>query len=150
MTPVIAVIFAVVAIALTFSNAVKWYSFESDYRFHGEFQGNRYDCTLRFANLSHNYRCFAGADESGLYLLAYTPRKYCWWRPYYKSAAFKQNLQIPWGDLRCRPETALSRNRLWFDVLPRKIFFCVPKDIGDKLLHDGGAKFPTSNTPAIS
>jgi hypothetical protein len=128
------VIVGVIGLALTFWNAANWYGFESTYRYSGEFQGNRYECSVRFANSERGSQCFIGANGSGLYLLSHPARK-GWWRRY-GPAGFNKNLQIPWSDLKCRAGTSLFKECMWFEVPSRKIHFYVPKDIGDKLLID--------------
>jgi hypothetical protein len=137
----VVVIVGVIGLALTFWNAANWYGFESSYRYSGEFQGNRYECRLRFANSECSSQCFIGANGSGLYLLSHPARKGWWWR--YGAVGFKKNLQIPWTDLQCRPRTILLKECMWFEVPSRKIYFYIPKDIGDKLLIDANCKIGT-------
>jgi len=120
--------------ALMFWNAVNWYGFESEYRYDSDFQGARYDCRIRFANLECSSPCFVGADESSLYLLAH-PNSKGWWSNR-AAVGFKKNLQIPWSDLSYRAGTGVYKGSIWFDLRTRKIHFYLPKDIGERLLTD--------------
>ena len=117
-------------------NTTNWSGFENDYRFDGEFPGNRYECEVRFANAEHSVRCFVGANRAGLYLLSHPDHKRWWWRS--KDVTFRKNLQIPWSDLECRPGKMFFQDCLWFDIPSRKIHFYVAKDLGDKLLVEAG------------
>lgn len=136
---VIIVVVGIIGLALTFWYAVNWHGFLSDYRFHGEFQGQRYDCTLRFANAETGCRCMVGANESGLFLLSDPEYKRSWRRSMFKqlSVPFDKNLQISWSDLQFRAGKMFLKECIWFDVPARNVHFFVPKDVGDKLLLDG-------------
>src|SRR5271170_4132049 len=141
MTPIIVIAIFVMAVALIFWNVGIIRRFKSDYRYGGEFHGNRYECILRFANLESGMWCSLGADASALYLLTATTRKRSFWTWNNRGFArdiFKTNLQIPWSDLDWREKTILVKDFIWFEIPAKKIYFYVPKDVGDKVLIDAG------------
>lgn len=143
MTAVIAIAVFVLAVALTFWNAGVMRRFETDYRYDGEFHGQRYECVLRFANMEYGMRCFLGADASALYLLTAPNHKRSWWMSSRTAASnkiFKTNLRIPWTDLGWQEKTILLKDCFWFEIPAKKIYFYVPKDVGGKLLVDAGRK----------
>jgi hypothetical protein len=139
MTLVI-IIVGTLGVALTFWNAVNWYSFQSGYRYHGEFQGKRYECSLRFANSECDTPCFVGADEGALYLLSHPNRKGWWWR--YGAVGFKKNLQIPWSDLDYQAGKMFFKDSIRFQIASSRTYFFVPRDIGDKLFVDAQRSIP--------
>jgi hypothetical protein len=69
-------------------------------------------------------------------LLSHPDGKGWGWR--YGVGGFKKNLQIPWSDVECRPKIVLLKECMWFEVPSRKIYFYIPREIGDKLLIDAG------------
>jgi hypothetical protein len=143
MTPVIAIAVFVVAVGLIAWNAGVMRRFKRDYRFNGEFHGKRYECVLRFANLESGIWCFLGADTSALYLLIATERKRHWWmgnRVGLANQIFSTDLQIPWSDLAWREKRNLLKDCIWFEIPASKIYFYVPRNVGDNLLFDGGRK----------
>ena len=85
--------------------------------------------------------CFIAANESALYLLYHPASKGWWWR--YGAGGFNKNLEIPWSGLDYRPVTILFKDCMRFEIPPRKIYFYIPKDIGDQLLVDAKRKIPT-------
>jgi hypothetical protein len=143
MTPVIVIAVFVMAVALIFWNVGIMRRFQSDYRYDGEFQGKRYECILRFANLDHGMWCFLGADASALYLFTASNRKRPWWSSSHigvSNKIFKTNLRLPWTDLGWQEKTFLLKECIWFEIPAKKIYFYVPRDVGDKLLIDAGRK----------
>ena len=138
----IVVIVGVLGLALTLWNGANWYLFQSGYRYNSEFLGKRYECSLKFVNAEHNNLCFVGGDGAALYLLAHPNGKGWWWR--YGVVGYKKNLQIPWSDVECRPKTVLFKECMWFEIPARKIYFYIPREIGDKLLIDAGRKIGTA------
>jgi hypothetical protein len=88
MTVVIAI--AAAAVALVLWNAAIMFRFENHYRYGETFQGNRYDCTVTFANSEAGMRCFVGAGEAGLYLPIHLG---------FRVSRFKHDMRIPWSDL---------------------------------------------------
>ncbi|MGA7573723.1 MAG: hypothetical protein WBV31_07025 [Terriglobales bacterium] len=146
MTPVIWIV-GIIGAALTFWNFSNWYGFVSGYRYNGDFQGKRYECRLRFATSECDSLCFIGANEFGLYLLYHPASKGWWWK--YAAGGFNRNLEIPWRDLDYRPAKILFKDCMQFEIPPRKVYFWVPKDVGDQLLIDARRKTPTPNaTPS--
>ena len=137
------IIIGIIGVALTFWNAANWYGLVSGYRYNGEFQGKRYECGLRFATSECDSLCFIGANESGLYLLYHPASKGWWWK--YGAGGFNKNLEIPWGDLDYRPVTMLFKDCMRFEVPARKIYFYIPKGIGDQLLIDAKRNIPPPN-----
>jgi hypothetical protein len=133
LTPVI-IIVGIIAVALTFWNGVNWYEFVTGYRYNGEFQGKRYESRLRFATSECDSLCFVGATEAALYLLYHPRSKGWWWK--YGARGFNKNLEIPWSDLNYRPVTIFFKECIRFEVSTRKIYFYIPKDIGNQLLID--------------
>jgi len=142
MTPAIIIAVSVAAVALMFWNAGNMRRFESDYRYDDEFQGNRYECMLRFANLDYGIRSLLGANGSALYLLAAPKHKVRWWGNRAAHGRLKTNLQIPWTDLAWQEKTILLKDCIWFEIPERKIYFYVPRDVGEKILSDAGRKVP--------
>ncbi|MGA3348851.1 MAG: hypothetical protein ABSC33_07495 [Candidatus Sulfotelmatobacter sp.] len=143
MTPVIVIAVFVMAGALIFWNVGVMRRFQSEYRYVAGFQGKRYECILRFANLDHGMWCFLGADSSALYLLTASNRKRPWWSSSYigvSNKIFKTDLRIPWTDLGWQEKPILLKECIWFEISAKKIYFYVPKDVGDKLLIDAGRK----------
>src|ERR1700733_10187714 len=76
MTTVFVIAVSVMAVALVLWNAGIVRRFQNDYRYDGEFLGQRYECILTFANSEYGTRCSLGADESALYLLAALRERY--------------------------------------------------------------------------
>jgi hypothetical protein len=145
MTPIIIIAVCVMAAALIFWNVGVMRRFSSDYRYDGGFQGQRYECVLRFANMDHGMWCFLGADASALYLLTASNRKRPWWSSSYTGISnqiFKTDLRIPWTDVTWQEKRILLKNCIWFEIPEKKIYFTVPKDVGDKLLVEAGRKIP--------
>ena len=142
MTLVI-VIVGIIGVALTFWNGANWYEFVSGYRYNSEFQGRRYECRLRFAASECDSLCFVGANESSLYLLCHPPSKGWWWK--YGARGFNKNLEIPWSDLDCRAVTMIFKDFMRFEIRARKLYFYIPKDVGDQLLIDAKRKMPSPN-----
>jgi hypothetical protein len=143
MTAVFAIAVFVLAAALMLWNAGVMRRFESDYRYDGEFHGQRYECVLRFANMEYGMWCFLGADASALYLLTASNRKRSWWMSGHTAASnriFKTDLRIPWTDLGWQEKTILLKSCVWFEMPAKKIYFYVPEDVGGKLLVDAGRK----------
>jgi hypothetical protein len=145
MTPVIVIAVSAMAVALIFWNAGIMRRFKSDYRYDGEFHGNRYESVLRFANMESGIWCFLGADASALYLLTASERKRPWWTSSYRGVSneiFRTDLRIPWTDLAWQERTILFKECIWFEIPAKTIYFSVPKDAGDKLLVDAERKIP--------
>jgi hypothetical protein len=143
MTPILVIAVAALAVALVLWNAGVISRFKTDYRFDGAFDGRRYDCVLRFANLDHGLRCFLGADSSALYLFIASERERSWWSyPREASTIFKTDLRIPWTDLAWREKKILLTDCVWFEIATKKIYFYVASDVGDKLLIDAQRKIP--------
>ena len=141
---IIIAVFAITA-ALMFWNIGVMRRFQSDYRYIGEFHGQRYESVLRFANMETGIWCFLGADASALYLLTASDRKRRWWTSSYRGVSneiFKTDLRIPWTDMGWKEKTILLKDYIWFEIPGKKIYFTVPKDAGDKLLVDAGRKIP--------
>lgn len=134
------IIIGIIGIALTLWNSANWYGFVSGYRYNSEFQGTRYECRLRFATAECDSQCFIGANEAGLYVLKHPASKGWWWK--YGAMGFNMNLEIPWSDLAYRPATVLFKDCMRFEIPPRKIYFYIPKDIGDQLLLDAKRTIP--------
>jgi hypothetical protein len=137
------IIVGIIGVALTFWNGANWYGFVSGYRYNSEFQGKRYECRLRFATSECDSLCFIGANESGLYLLYHPASKGWWWK--FGAGGFNKNLEIPWSDLDYRPVTMLFKDCIRLEIPSRKIYFYIPKDIGDQLLIDAKRKIPIPN-----
>lgn len=145
MTPVIVIAVSVMTVALIWWNAGIIRRFNSDYRYDGEFHGNRHECAVRFANSESGIWCFLGADTSALYLLTASERKRPWWTWSDRGTAheiFRTDLRIPWSDLDWREKRILLKDCIWFEIPARKICFYVSRDVGDKLLVDAGRKIP--------
>jgi hypothetical protein len=130
----------VMAAALMYWNIRVMRRFETDYRYDGEFQGKRYECILRFANSDSSIRCVVGANASALYLLTAPQRKRPWWGNSGARGHLRTNLQIPWSDLVWSEKRILLKERVWFEIPSKKIYFYVPPDIGDYLLVDAERK----------
>jgi hypothetical protein len=124
----------VMAAVLVYWNFRVMRRFERDYRYGGEFQGKRYECILRFANSDSGIRCAVGANASALYLLTAPQRKRPWWGYNGGLGFLRNNLQIPWSDLVWSEKRILLKERVWFEIPSKKIYFYLPPDIGDHLL----------------
>ncbi len=137
MTPTIAIAVFVLAAALILWNVGVMRRFKSEYRFEGQFQGQRYECVLRFANFDHDICASLGADSSALYLLIASKRKRSWFS-YRRNAyeIFKTDLRIPWTDLAWQEKRILLKDCIWFEISAKKIYFFIASDIGNKLLID--------------
>jgi hypothetical protein len=120
-------------------NFLRLHGFDKDYRFAGSFQGNRYECNVGGFSEERDTLCFMGADTTGLYLLPH-PKPIRWFWGY--RGVFKNSLFIPWTDLGYRSGKALLKECVWFEIASRKIYFCVPKEVGEKLLNDAGRGIP--------
>ncbi len=145
MTPVIIIAVCVLAAALMYWNVGVMRRFKSDYRYEGGFQGQRYECVLRLANMEYGMWCFLGADASALYLLTASKRKRRWWSCSYTGVSnqiFKTDLRIPWTDVDWKEKRILFKDYIWFEIPEKKIYFTVHRDVGDKLLVDAGRKIP--------
>jgi hypothetical protein len=140
MTTGFVIAVSVMAIALVLWNAGVVRRFQSDYRYDGEFHGQRYECILTFANSEYGTRCSLGADESALYLLAVPKRKVSWWKNRAAHSFFRANLQIPWSDLDWREKRIVFKDCIWFEIPAKRIYFYVARDVGDKLLIEAGRK----------
>jgi len=117
--------------------------FQSDYRYEAGFQGKRYECVLRFANLESGIWCLLAADASALYLLTASDRKRSRWRSSSRvisNEIFKTDLRIPWTDLDWREKRIFFKNCIWFEIPGKNISFYIGKDTGDELLVDAGRK----------
>jgi hypothetical protein len=132
-------IFIAAAVFLIVWNIRRVYGFESDYKYTGSFAGKRYECAVGGLSEERDALCFMGADESGLYLLPH-PKKLRWFSGY--RGVFKKSLFIPWTDVAYRPGKALLKECLWFDLSARRVYFYIPKDVGEKLLNDAGRGMP--------
>jgi hypothetical protein len=135
-------IFFAAAILLVAWNFQRLNNFDRDYKFTGDFQGHRYECTLGGLAEGRGVLCMIGADNFGLYLLPDPrPRR---WLTFYPNGnqIFKKSLLIPWKDIGCRSGSVLLKDCIWFDLAPRRIYLYVPKDIGEKLLTDAGHAIP--------
>lgn len=135
-------IVVVLVVVLMGWNFARMYNFETDYRFSGYFQGNRYECVLGGLSQEHDTLCFIGADEQGLYLLPHPKPARTWWNYQRRRQILKKSLLIPWRDISCRSGRVLLKDCIWFDLAPRKIYLYVPKDIGEKLLADARVMVP--------
>jgi hypothetical protein len=144
MTTVLVIAVFVIAVALVLWNAGVVRRFQSDYRYDGEFQGQRYECSLQFANSEHGIRCSLGADGSALYLLAVPKRTVSWWKNRAAHSFFRANLRIPWSDVEWREKRIMLKDSIWFEIAAKRIYFYVPRDVGDKLLVDAGRKIPSA------
>src|ERR1700733_6585481 len=145
MTPAIVIAVFVMTVVLIWWNAGILRRFKSDYRYEGEFHGNRYECVVRFANSESGIWCSLGADTSALYLLTPSERERSWWTWSYRGSAreiFRTNLRIPWSDLDWREKRILFKDCIWFEIPARKVCFYASRDVGDKLLVDAGRKIP--------
>jgi hypothetical protein len=145
MTPVIVTAIFVMTVALVWWNAGILRRFKNDYRYDGEFHGNRYECVVRFANSESGIWCFLGADTAALYLLSDSARKRSWWTWNYRSTAREflgTDLRIPWSDLDWREKGIFIKDCIWFEIPAGKIYFYVSREVGDKLLVDAGRKIP--------
>lgn len=143
MTPLIVILVSAMAVALVLWNAGIVRRFNNDYRYAAEFQGQSNECIVRFANSEYGTRCLLGADASALYLLAVPKRKVSWWKNRAAHSFFRANLRIPWSDLDWREKTIMFKDCIWFEIPAKKIYFYVPRDVGDKLLVDAGRKIPS-------
>lgn len=126
----------VLVVVLMGWNFARMYNFETDYRFFGYFQGNRYECLLGGLSQEHGTLCFIGADEQGLYLLPHPKPALTWWNYQWRRQVLNKSLLIPWRDINCRAGKVLLKDCIWFDLARRKIYLYVPKDIGERLLTD--------------
>ena len=77
---------------------------------------------------------------SALYLLTPPKRKISWWSNRGARGFLRMNLRIPWSDLDWREKTIMFKDCIWFEIPAKKIYFYVPRDVGDKLLVDAGRK----------
>jgi hypothetical protein len=114
--------------------------FERDYKYNGIFSGKRYECRVGGFNGNRKTLCFLGADANGLYLLPHPKQPLSLWRR--RDGVFKIALFIPWTDLGYRSAKVLFKDSVWFDLAARKVYFYVPRDIGEKLLNDAGRGVP--------
>jgi hypothetical protein len=131
------------AVLLVGWNFVRLHKFGSDYNFVGSFSGNRYECMVGGINENHGTLCLIGADGYGLYLLPHPkPVRWFWGYPG-RYQIFKQSVLIPWKDIGCRSGRVLLKDCIWFDLAPRRVYFYVPKDIGEKLLTDAARLIPS-------
>jgi hypothetical protein len=135
-------LFIAAAVLLVAWNFQRLHGFASDYKFTGDFQRHRYECTLGGLAEGRGALCMIGADNFGLYLLPH-PNPIRWFTFYPRgNQIFKQSLLIPWKDIGCRSGSVLLKDCIWFDLAARKIYLYVPKDIGEKLLTDAGHTIP--------
>jgi len=141
MTLVLILVVWAIAIPLMIWNARVMTRFEKVYRFDGEFPGNRHECILQFANTEFHYLCAAGANQSALYLLPPAEHEISRWKSS-KEKIYKKSLQIPWSDLQYRTKKILFQDYLWLEIPERKVYFYIPKDVGDRLLIDAGRAVP--------
>jgi|HubBroStandDraft_2_1064218.scaffolds.fasta_scaffold49410_2 hypothetical protein len=114
--------------------------FERDYKYDGIFSGKRYECRMGGFSEDRATLCFLGADANGLYLLPHPKPAFSLWRR--RDVVFKIALFIPWTDLGYRSGKVLFKECVWFDLEARKVYFYVPKDVGEKLLNDAGRGVP--------
>jgi hypothetical protein len=139
----IAILIAAV-ICLYLWNIRRVLGFERGYKYDGNFAGNRYECRVGGFDEGLGLLCFMGADAGGLYVLSH-PRarrsvwSYLWNRRY---EVFRKSLFIPWTDLGYRAGRVLLKDCIWFDLPARRVYFYVPKDVGEKLLNDAGRGMP--------
>ena len=147
MTTVFVIAVSVIAVVLVFWNVRIVRRFQNDYRYDDEFQGQRYECIVQFANSDYGIRCSMGADASALYLLAVPKRKVSWWKNRAARSFFRANLQIPWSDLGWREKRIMLKDCIWFEIPAKRIYFYVPLDVGDKLLIDAGRKIRAEFVP---
>ena len=145
MSPIIAIAVFVMAAALILWNAAAMRRLKTDYGYDGKFQGKRYECVLRFANLESGIWCFLGADASAFYLLTTPARRWSWWDDRgVANQIFKMDLRIPWSDLDWREKRILFKDCIWFDIPAKNVHFYLAKDVGDKLLADAERKVPVA------
>ena len=131
------------AFALMARQFVQKRTFEDDYRYDGGFGGTRYPKVLRYVWAETGMKCFAGADQSGLYLMAHPHRKPSRvWGSTGDSDIFQKNIRIPWSHLEYKPSRVFFGRRLWFELRGRKVYFTLPWDVGLKLLADAGRPMP--------
>jgi hypothetical protein len=140
MTTIFVIVVSVIAVALVLWNAGIVRRFQNDYRYDGDFQGQRYECIVQFANSDYGSRCSMGADAAALYLLAVPKRKVSWWKNRTAHSFFRANLRIPWSDLDWREKRIVLKDCIWFEIPAKRIYFYVARDVGDKLLIDAGRK----------
>jgi hypothetical protein len=114
--------------------------FERDYKYEGIFSGKQYDCRVGGFSEDRGTLCFLGADASGLYLLPHPKPAFSLWRR--RDVVFKKALFIPWTDLGYRSAKVLFKDSVWFELSARKVYFYVPRDVGEKLLNDAGRGIP--------
>ena len=140
----IAILIAAV-VSLYVWNIRRLLGFERDYKYDGNFAGKRYECTVGGLSEGHGTLCFMGADAGGLYLLPHPKPARSLWSyllQYRRYEVFRRTLLIPWTDLGYRSGRVLLKDCIWFDLSPRKVYFYVAKDIGEKLLNDAGREMP--------
>jgi hypothetical protein len=140
----IAIIIAA-AVCLLVWNIRRVYGFERDYKYGGDFAGQRYECRVGGLSDDHGMLCFMGADANGLYLLPHAKQARSWWsylgnRSRYD--VFRKSLFIPWTDMGYRTGRAVLKECVWFELPARKVYLYVAKDVGEKLLNDAGRGMP--------
>ena len=145
----IALLLGALAVLLTLWNAARIRSFQRDYGYQGGFPGKPYECDLRSADSEWPVRCFVGATDSALYLIADPqppPRPWWGWGKYGSfRTVFKTDLRIPWTSLQCRAGRMFLKEVIWFENRPRKFFVYVPREIGERVLRDAGRQIPVRN-----
>ena len=144
--PSIAFLLGGLAVLLTLWNAARISSFQRDYGYQGGFPGTPYECDLRSADSEWPVRCFLGATDAALYLMAdpqALKRSWWGWEKYGSFRnVFKTNLRIPWTSLQCRAGSMFFKEVIWFENRPRRFYIYVPRAIGEKLLIDAGRQIP--------
>lgn len=137
----------VAAVALVVWNFVRFQRVQREYRFDGEFSGNRYECALGTTDSEGPLKCSIGATPSSLYLMA-TPgaerqRSMLSWRHSRDfHTVYKCDLQIPLYDLEWREGKMFFKDVIWFENNAKRFYVYVPKEIGEKLLADAGRALP--------
>jgi hypothetical protein len=130
MEAVLVLLVAASAIWLMTWNVTKLSRFEAAYRHDDGFPGTRHSAVWHLPSVEAEYRGFAGADRSALYLLK-DPRSQ-------HHASFRYSLRIPWSDIEYRETRLLFRKCLLFEIPARKTCFFMAADLGRKLLADAG------------
>lgn len=141
LTLVVIIVVWAIAIPLMIWNYRIVTRFENSYRYDSEFPGARYDCQLRFANTEFYELCSVGADQSALYLLP-AANQHIPWLGSNREMIFKKKLRIPWTDLQYRFKRITFKECVWFEIPERKIYFYIPKDVGERALTDAGRAVP--------
>lgn len=130
---------AALLIAWTARNSKRFYR---DYAFTGAFDGKVQECWLGGLATKAPTLCFAGADRTGIYLLAPPAQRRRWNIFGTSRGVLKQSLHLPWTDFEARAGLAAFRKVIWLRFDARRIYLYVPREIGLALLLAGGRAVP--------